>query len=252
MPLKTYTKDNQANGNFNGGEILEKKPIGFPQDGGMLRPYSNLFYWAHAWAPKKDSIIGLHPHRGFEICSFVLKGEIEHYDTLLDKWITLKEGDVQVIKAGKGISHSEKLKKGSEIFQIWFDPNLHVSLYEEAKYSDYKSEIFSIKKENGKETKIISDINNQIDLKSDSIQIYQHSFTKGIYDHKIRQDRFHSIFIQYGILKINDETYNSGDFLIVDSEVLLSVEIMSDAKVFEIISLIKLPYKTYAEMHNIS
>ena len=252
MAVKVYTKENQANGNFNGGEILEKKPIGFPQDGGKLRPYSNLFYWAHAWAPKNDSIIGLHPHRGFEICSFVLKGEIEHYDTLLDKWITLREGDVQVIKAGKGISHSEKLKKGSEIFQIWFDPNLHVSLYEEAKYSDYKSEIFSIKKENGKETKIISDINNQIDLKSDSIQIYQHSFTKGIYDHKIGQDRFHSIFIQYGILKINDETYNSGDFLIVDSEVLLSIEIMSDAKVFEIISLIKLPYKTYAEMHNIS
>ena len=252
MAVKAYTKENQANGNFNGGEILEKKPIGFPQDGGMLRPYSNLFYWAHAWAPKNDSIIGLHPHRGFEICSFVLKGEIEHYDTLLDKWITLKEGDVQVIKAGKGISHSEKLKKGSEIFQIWFDPNLHVSLYEEAKYSDYKSEIFSIKKEDGKETKIISDINNQIDLKSDSIQIYQHSFTKGTYDHEIGQDRFHSIFIQYGRLKINDQTFNSGDFLIVESEVSLSVEILSDTKVFEIISPTELPYKTYAEMHNIS
>ncbi|MBL6678471.1 MAG: pirin family protein [Flavobacteriaceae bacterium] len=252
MALKTYTKENQANGNFNGGQILEKKPIGFPQDGGMLRPYSNLFYWAHAWAPKNDSIIGLHPHRGFEICSFVLKGEIEHYDTLLDKWITLKEGDVQVIKAGKGISHSEKLKKGSEIFQIWFDPNLHESLYEEANYSDFKSEIFSIKKENGKETKIISDINNQIDLKSDSIQIYQHSFIKGIYHHEIGQDRFHSIFIQYGRLKINDEIYNSGDFLIVDSEVSLSIEIISDTKVFEIISLIELPYSTYAQMHNIS
>ena len=115
-----------------------------------------------------------------------------------------------------------------------------------------KSEIFSIKKEDGKETKIISDINNQIDLKSDSIQIYQHSFTKGIYSHEISQDRFHSIFIQHGILKINDETYNSGDFLIVDSEVLLSIEIMSDSKIFEITSLIELPYKTYAEMHNIS
>jgi redox-sensitive bicupin YhaK (pirin superfamily) len=252
MAVKTYTKENQANGNFNGGEILEKKPIGFPQDGGMLRPYSNLFYWAHAWAPKNDSIIGLHPHRGFEICSFVLKGEIEHYDTLLDKWITLKEGDVQVIKAGKGISHSEKLKKGSEIFQIWFDPNLHESLYEEANYSDFKSEIFSVKKENGKETKIISDINNQIDLKSDSIQIYQHSFTKGMYDHEISQDRFHSIFVQYGRLKINDQTFNSGDFLIVESEVSLSIEILSDTKVFEIISPIELPYKTYAEMHNIS
>ena len=252
MAIKIFEKNNQANGNFNGGEILEKKPIGFPQDGGMLRPYSNLFYWAHAWAPRNDSIIGLHPHRGFEICSFVLKGEIEHYDTLLDKWITLKEGDVQVIKAGKGISHSEKLKKGSEIFQIWFDPNLHESLYEEANYSDYKSEIFSVKKEDGKQTKIISHINNQIDLRSDSIQVYQHLFTKGLYNHEIIQDRFHSIFIQHGMLKVNDETYNTGDFLIVDSEVSLSIEIMSDTKVFEIISPIELPYKTYAEMHNIS
>ena len=54
------------------------------------------------------------------------------------------------------------------------------------------------------------------------------------------------------MLKINDETYNPGDFLIVDSEVLLSIEIMLDSKVFEITSLIELPYKTYAEMHNIS
>ncbi|MDA0330840.1 MAG: pirin family protein [Bacteroidetes bacterium] len=252
MAVKTFRRENQANGNFNRGEILEKKPIGFPQDGGSLRPYSNLFYWAHAWAPKNDSIIGLHPHRGFEICSFVLKGEIEHYDTLLDKWITLKEGDVQVIKAGKGISHSEKLKKGSEIFQIWFDPNLHESLYEEAIYSDFKSENFLVKKEDGKEIKIISDVNNQIHLKSKSIEIYQHSFSKGFYDHSINQDRFHSIFIHSGTLKINDETYNPGDFLIVDTEISLSLEIISDTEVFEIISLIDLPYKTYAEMHNIN
>ena len=69
---------------------------------------------------------------------------------------------------------------------------------------------------------------------------------------RINKDRFHSIFIQSGILKINDETYNPGDFLIVDREVSLSIEIISDAKVFEIISLIDLPYKTYAEMHNIN
>ena len=118
MSIQVFKKDLQANGNFNNGEILEKKPIGFPQDGGQSRPYSNLFYWAHAWAPTNGSVIGLHPHRGFEICSFVLKGEIEHYDTLLDKWITLKKGDVQVIRAGKGISHSEKLKKVLKFFKF--------------------------------------------------------------------------------------------------------------------------------------
>ncbi len=252
MALKIFSKESQADGYFNDGQILEKKPIGFPQDGGLLKPYSNLFYWAHAWASKNDSIIGLHPHRGFEICSFILKGEIEHYDTLLDKWITLEEGDVQVIKAGKGISHSEKLKKGSEIFQIWFDPNLQESLYEEAQYSDFKSDNFIIKKEYGVETKIISDINNQIDLKSESVQIYQHLFSRGTYNHEIYQDRFHSIFIQSGIMKIKDVTYNPGDFLIIDNESSLSIEIISETKIFEIISLIKLPYKSYAEMHNLN
>ena len=40
---------------------------------------SNLFYWAHATATK-DSTIGLHPHKGFEILTYVLKGKIRHYD----------------------------------------------------------------------------------------------------------------------------------------------------------------------------
>ena len=165
--IQKFSKETQATGNFNYGEILENKPLGFPQDGGELKPYSNLFYWAHAWAPEKDSIIGLHPHRGFEICSFVLKGEIEHYDTLLDKWITLSEGDVQVIKAGKGISHSEKLKSGSEIFQIWFDPNIQESLYTNATYNDFKTKEFPLLSSNGVEKKTISDELNQIEDAND-------------------------------------------------------------------------------------
>ena len=78
MGISVYEKSDQASGSFNQGEILEKKPIGFPQDGGRLKPYSNIFYWAHAWTPDKKSTIGLHPHRGFEICSFVLKLSLIH------------------------------------------------------------------------------------------------------------------------------------------------------------------------------
>ena len=55
----------------NNGEILENKPIGFPGDGGKLKPYSNIFYWLMRGQDQK-STIGLHPHQGFEICSFVL------------------------------------------------------------------------------------------------------------------------------------------------------------------------------------
>ncbi len=252
MSINIFKKDDQANGYFNNGEILEKKPIGFPQDGGKLKPYSNLFYWAHAWAPLNDSIIGLHPHRGFEICSFVLKGEIEHYDTLLDKWITLSKGDVQVIKAGKGISHSEKLKKGSEIFQIWFDPNIQESLYIDPSYSDFRSKDFKIKIRNDIESKIVQTNENQLSLQSSGIEIYEHKFKNGVHPLKVKDKFYHSYFILSGTLEINNQQFTQGDFLIIDNESNLELVTVNNAKVFEIVSPISLDYKTYAEIHKIS
>ena len=142
--IEIIKRSEQAEGNFNNGEILEKKPIGFPQDGGKSRPYSNIFYWAHAWTNEKKSTIGLHPHQGFEICSFILNGKINHYDTKQERWITLEKGDVQIIRAGKGISHAEELLENSEIFQIWFDPDLSKSLMNDASYDDYSLEDFKI------------------------------------------------------------------------------------------------------------
>ena len=127
MDLKIFKLKEQAKGSFNGGEIRENKPLGFPQDGGDLKPYSNIFYWANAVA-SVESEIGLHPHRGFEIMSIILEGEIAHYDTSADKWISLKAGDVQLIRAGRGISHAELMKKNSRMFQIWFDPGLQNTL----------------------------------------------------------------------------------------------------------------------------
>ena len=35
--IKHYNINNQAYGEFNGGDIIENKPLGFPQDGGKLK-----------------------------------------------------------------------------------------------------------------------------------------------------------------------------------------------------------------------
>ena len=40
--VEIVKREDQADGNFNNGEILEKKPIGFPKDGGLSKPYSNI------------------------------------------------------------------------------------------------------------------------------------------------------------------------------------------------------------------
>ena len=94
---------------------------------------------------KKVQLVCIHT-RGFEICSFVLRGKINHFDTKQNKWIPLSKGDVQIIRAGNGISHAEELDENSEIFQIWFDPNLEKSLKKNASYDDYSFSQFKIKK----------------------------------------------------------------------------------------------------------
>lgn len=68
---------------------------------------------------------GTHSHGDMEIVTLVLEGSLAHKDNLGSVSI-LKPGDVQVMSAGSGITHSEY--NGSEdepvwFFQIWIDPD---------------------------------------------------------------------------------------------------------------------------------
>jgi len=62
-----------------------------------------------------------HPHRGIETVTYMLKGIIEHSDSLGNNGI-IGMGDVQWMTAGSGIIHQEMPKSelfGIEGFQLW-------------------------------------------------------------------------------------------------------------------------------------
>lgn len=65
-----------------------------------------------------------HPHRDMEIITYVRQGAISHKDSLGNHGRT-EAGDVQVMSAGTGITHSEYNLEDStsKIFQIWIQPN---------------------------------------------------------------------------------------------------------------------------------
>jgi redox-sensitive bicupin YhaK (pirin superfamily) len=65
-----------------------------------------------------------HSHRDMEIITFVREGAITHRDSNGNVGRT-EAGDVQVMSAGSGVSHSEfNLEtKDTNIFQIWIEPN---------------------------------------------------------------------------------------------------------------------------------
>lgn len=68
---------------------------------------------------------GTHPHDNMEIISIPLEGDLEHQDSMGNKTV-IKHGDVQVMSAGTGISHSEYNKNKDQqvkFLQIWVFPN---------------------------------------------------------------------------------------------------------------------------------
>jgi hypothetical protein len=67
---------------------------------------------------------GTHPHDNMEIVSIVLDGELEHKDSMGTGSI-IKKGEVQVMSAGSGVTHSEfnpSEDKPVSFFQIWLFP----------------------------------------------------------------------------------------------------------------------------------
>jgi hypothetical protein len=247
MSIQIIPKERQAQGAFNGGEIVENKPIGFPREGGVIRPFSNLFYWAYAEA-NTDSTIGLHPHEGFEIMSFVLKGNIRHYDTKLNEWRPLKAGDAQIIRAGSGISHAEFLAKDAAIFQIWFDPNLAKTLNQPASYDDYKATDLPVKNQRGISVKTYVGAEAPISLDTQGLEIVQLSFDQADYHQQLSTEKIYSLYVLKGDLSINGNPVKKDDFIILKDTAEMHIQGSGAGSIFMISSPAMLNYKTYAQI----
>jgi quercetin 2,3-dioxygenase len=68
---------------------------------------------------------GTHPHSNMEIISIPLEGDLEHQDSMGNVTV-IKNGDIQVLSAGTGITHSEYNKNDDrpvKFLQIWVMPN---------------------------------------------------------------------------------------------------------------------------------
>ena len=83
-----------------------------------------------------------HPHRDIETITYVLRGDVEHGDSMGNKGI-ISSGDVQWMTAGSGIIHQEMPKGDPDGlmygFQLWANlPKSHKMM--DPRYRDMKSD----------------------------------------------------------------------------------------------------------------
>ena len=108
----------------------------------------------------KDDYIGgfpSHPHRGIETVTYMLSGEFEHKDSTGAKG-TMSAGDVQWMKTGAGIIHSEMpaMSEGKlHGFQLWVNMPAKLKM-NKPEYIYINSKQMQIHKDSEKKIKIIA------------------------------------------------------------------------------------------------
>ncbi len=98
-----------------------------------------------------------HPHRGIETVTYMLKGEVQHRDSLGNEG-SIKAGEIQWMTAGSGIIHEEMPvvhDEGIQGFQLWVNiPKDHKMMH--PRYQEIKSAEVPVVAEEGKEIRVIA------------------------------------------------------------------------------------------------
>jgi redox-sensitive bicupin YhaK (pirin superfamily) len=145
-PLQYFTRvlspAEQASGSFDQGAITEQKMIGFAGEGSAIHRIGPLYYWAWAQADR-IATVDAHPHRGFEILSYVLEGALEHRDSLGHRSL-VGAGGLQLMQTGSGLEHEEHFVQTPTVsLQIWLDPHFRQEVTVPPRYLSWDAARFT-------------------------------------------------------------------------------------------------------------
>jgi len=174
----------------------------------------------------KDDYIGgfpPHPHRGIETVTYMLQGEFEHEDSTGAKG-RMKSGDVQWMKTGSGIIHSEMpaMSEGRlHGFQLWINMPAKLKM-SKPDYIYIDADKIQVHKDSDKQVKVIAGKfeNAEGPIKEHNVEpIYFDIELKKDKDFNIELPLAHNSFIYLidGEIKIGEQTHDK----IKDSTLIL-------------------------------
>ena len=176
---------------------------------------------------------GMHPHRDMEIITVVLKGALEHKDSMGNGSI-IRPGEVQYMAAGTGVMHSEFNPSPSDpvhLLQIWIMPDKKGAKPNYAEKSFAKAPVGQLNlvvSKSGRDGSIA--INQDADL-------FVGKFNGGeTVSHTLQPSRHAWLHVAEGELTLNGQKLTAGDGVAVsdESELKLAAAKPAQALLFDL------------------
>jgi quercetin 2,3-dioxygenase len=169
-----------------------------------------------------------HPHADMEIITYVREGAITHRDNLGNEGRT-EAGDVQVMSAGSGITHSEyNLEPGNtRIFQIWIIPD------ERGRPPSWGAKPFPAGERSGRFVPLASGFKDD----GDALPLRTHARVLGATlkagettSYSLDKDHFAYLVPAKGAVEINGSRFDARDGAAIRDETTLEVKALEDAE----------------------
>lgn len=170
-----------------------------------------------------------HGHRDMEIFTYILKGGLQHRDSMGNGSI-IRPGDVQRMSAGTGVTHSESNPSSDELvhlLQIWILPS------REGIEPDYEEKKFPTEEKRNRLRLIISPDGNEGAVKiNQDARVYASVLDQGAeVTHQFDNGRHAWIQVAAGSIAVNGTDLNQGDGAAVSAESVLNISARDQSEI---------------------
>lgn len=174
---------------------------------------------------------GTHPHQNMEIISIPLKGALSHKDSMNNKR-AIEVGEVQVMSAGTGLTHSEFNDSSTEevnFLQLWIMPE------EQNVTPNYEQKRFDT---SGRANAFQTVVSPQDKLVDESLGIHQQAYIRlGNFEegertsHSLEMGKGIYVFLIEGEVKVNGVRLLKRDALGIWDTNEVDIEVIKDSEI---------------------
>ncbi len=246
MPIISKFKD-QARTYYDESKVKERKAVSYESP---AKGYSTVYQWSYIASPK-GGLVDPHAHKGFEILTYVIQGEVEQEREEGGDWVKLSKGDLSVLKAGNGLTHSERYAPGTKVLQVWFDPDFRRSLQRPSVFNVYEAEDFETEDFNG--MKRIDFCHDDAPLwTATKVQLDRFDYEAGEHSFDIESGTIVSFVLLSGTMTIEGEKLVVGDYYQVNESGSFQFSAEGPGSIFVVNTPQEAGYRTYNDQLQLS